>query len=59
MPPMRTSTASRGFGADEVRRIAHLVLRVLSNIGDKNTYKEVRQEVGELSARFPVPGLSA
>jgi glycine hydroxymethyltransferase len=64
-PPQVTSgirlgtpaVTTRGFGPDEMRGIAQLILKVLSNFGDEHTSKEVRREVAEISRRFPVPGL--
>ncbi|MBA7597732.1 Serine hydroxymethyltransferase [subsurface metagenome] len=52
------AVTSRGFGPDEMTRIAQLIIKVVTNIGDDKTYKEVRQEVEDLCSRFPVPGLS-
>ena len=51
------AVTSRGFGPDEMKRIAQLIVKVLTNIGDEKVYKEVRQGVEEMSSRFPVPGL--
>ena len=64
-PPQVTSgirlgtpaVTTRGFGPDEMRSIAQLIGRVLANLGDQHTYKEVRQAVSGISRRFPVPGL--
>ena len=66
-PPQVTSgirfgtpaVTSRGFGPDEMRRIARLIIKVVNNIGDDKTYKEVRLEVEDICSRFPVPSLSA
>ena len=66
-PPQVTSgirlgtpaVTSRGFGPDEMKHIAQLIIKVLSNIGDEKTYQEARQETEDISSRFPVPGLSA
>ena len=51
------AVTSRGFGPDEMRRIAQLIVKVLTNIGDEKVYEEMRQGVEEMSSRFPVPGL--
>jgi len=51
------AVTSRGFGPDEMKRIAQLIVKVLTNIGDEKVYEEVRQGVEEMSSRFPVPGL--
>ena len=64
-PPQVTSgirlgtpaVTTRGFGPDEMRAIAQLTLKVLTNLGDENTYEEVRRGVAQISRRFPVPGL--
>lgn len=64
-PPQVTSgirlgtpaVTSRGFGPDEMKRIAQLIVKLLTNIGDEKVYKEVRQGVEVMSSRFPVPGL--
>jgi len=66
-PPQVTSgirlgtpaVTSRGFGPAEIKHIAQLIIKVLSNIGDEKTYQEARQEAEDISSRFPVPGLSA
>ncbi len=64
-PPRLTSgirlgtpaVTTRGFGPDEIRHIAQLIIKVLANIGDEQIYEEVRRAVEDISRRFPVPGL--
>lgn len=51
------AVTTRGFGPDEMRRIAHLIVKMLANMDDENIHSEVRQEVAAISNRFPVPGL--
>ena len=51
------AATSRGFGVDEMREVARLIIRVLSNVGNDNVSREVRQVVREICIRFPVPGL--
>ena len=51
------AATSRGFGTTETARVAQLILRTLSNIGDEAVEREVRDEVLSLTARFPVPGI--
>jgi glycine hydroxymethyltransferase len=53
------AVTSRGFGPEEMRSIAHLIVKVLSSIGDEKVSREVRQQVKEITCRFPVPGISA
>jgi glycine hydroxymethyltransferase len=48
---------SRGMGPDEMRRIAAWITRVLDHPDDERVIATVRQEVAELAAQFPVPGI--
>jgi glycine hydroxymethyltransferase len=65
-PPVITSgirmgtpaVTTRGFGVEEMKRIASFIARVLSPVGDKRLQKQVRQEVREMCQRFPIPGLA-
>jgi len=52
------AVTTRGFGTDEMKRIASLVVKVLSSSGDENVQKQVRQEVREMCQQFPIPGLA-
>ena len=51
------AVTSRGFGPQEIRDIARLIVKVLSNMEDKSVEKEVREDVEGITSRFPVPGL--
>ena len=51
------AVTSRGFGPDEMKRIAQLISKVLSNSGDEKVLDQVRQEVNEINGRFPTPGI--
>ena len=51
------AVSSRGFGPQEMRDIARLIVKVLSNMEDKAVEKEVREDVEGITSRFPVPGL--
>jgi len=51
------AVTSRGFGSEEMKRIASLMVKVITDIGDLNVQKEVREEVGQMCRRFPVPGI--
>ena len=63
-PPLATSgmrlgtpaVTSRGFGKEEMKRIASLIVKVIANIGDEAVQNEVRDEVRELCSRFSIPG---
>jgi glycine hydroxymethyltransferase len=65
-PPMITSgirlgtpaVTTRGFGIEEMKRIASLIIKVLSPSVDKHTQEQVRQEVREICQQFPIPGLT-
>ena len=65
LPPRVTSglrlgtpaITSRGFGAEEARKVGQLIVRTLDHRGDSQVEEAVHQEVTELTARFPVPGL--
>ena len=65
-PPVITSgirmgtpaVTTRGFGTEEMKRIASFIAKVLAPSGDRQAQKQVRQEVGEMCQRFPIPGLA-
>jgi glycine hydroxymethyltransferase len=65
-PPVITSgirigtpaVTTRGFGTEEMKRIASLIAKVLSPSADKRAQKQVRQEVQEMCQQFPIPGLA-
>ena len=50
--------ASRGFGKEEMEQVASFIVRVLTNMGDEAVEKEVREQVVEMTSRFPVPGIT-
>ena len=52
------AVTTRGFGPEEMKCLARLIVRVLSHLGDDRVYREVSAEVAELSSRFPVPGIN-
>ncbi len=53
------AVTTRGFGKEEMKRIAAMVVNVLKNPENLETEKEVRQEVNQICARFPVPGIES
>jgi len=53
------AVTTRGFSIEEMKRIASLIIKVLTNIGDLNVQKQVRDEAIQLCHRFPVPGIDA
>ena len=46
---------TRGMGADEMRRVADWILRVLKAPEDEQVITNTRREVAELAEQFPVP----
>jgi len=48
---------TRGFGKEEIKRVASLIIKVISSISDKDVRQQVRREVTELCQRFPLPGV--
>ncbi len=51
------AVTSRGFGTQEMRRIAPLIVNVISHIDDLALLEQVRQEVSQMCHRFPTPGI--
>ena len=48
------SLTSRGMSGNEMKFIAKQIDKVISNIDNKNIYKQVEKEVGELCNEFPL-----
>ena len=63
-PPLITSgirlgtpaVTTRGFTREEMKCIASLIVKVITNIGDLDIQNQVKQEVSQICHRFPVPG---
>ena len=51
------SLTTRGFGLEEMKQVADLIVAALSQAGNKKAEKNVRRKVHELTNQFPVPGL--
>jgi glycine hydroxymethyltransferase len=57
---MRLGTAavtSRGFGTEEMKLVAEMIMKVINNINDTELQAQVKNEVIELCKKFPVPGI--
>jgi len=65
LPPQQASgirlgtpaVTSRGFGTEEMKRIAHLIFKRLTHLDHPGIKQEVSREVGELCHSFPTPGI--
>ncbi len=51
------AVTTRGLGSEEMKRIASLIIKVITNIDDQNIQNQVRQEVSQICHRFPIPGI--
>jgi len=51
------AVTTRGFGTEEMKQIASLIIRVITNIGNDNIQQEVSQDVKQMCQRFPTPGI--
>jgi len=51
------AVTTRGFGKEEMKHIASLIVKVITNIGNLDIQGQVSQEVTQLCNRFPVPGI--
>ena len=51
------AVTTRGFGKEDMKRIASLIVKVISNTGDPNVQNQVKEEVSQICSRFPVPGI--
>ena len=48
---------SRGMCESEVKQVAGMLAKVLSDVEDKHIHTEISAEVKELTSRFRVPGI--
>ncbi len=51
------ATTTRGFGAEEMRRVGELIVRALTGRDDAAVLRDIRSQVRSICASFPVPGL--
>lgn len=51
------AATTRGFGSEEMKHIARLIVKVITNIGNQDVQNQARQEVAQMCHRFPVPGI--
>jgi len=53
------AVTTRGFGKEEMKRVASLIVKVISNIGNLDIQNQVKEEVSQICSRFPVSELMA
>ncbi|MYF64813.1 MAG: serine hydroxymethyltransferase [Chloroflexi bacterium] len=51
------AVTARGFGVEECQKVAQLLVRTLHSRYDEAALSAIADEVGQLTAGFPVPGL--
>ena len=51
------AVTARGFGREEMKQVASLIVKVIADIGNRDIQNQVRQEVLQMCQRFPVPGI--
>jgi glycine hydroxymethyltransferase len=51
------ATTTRGFGADEMRDVGRLIVAAIEGRDREGELRRLAEEVREICARFPVPGL--
>jgi glycine hydroxymethyltransferase len=51
------AVTTRGLGKEEIKQIAAMIIKILTNINNPKIKKEVREEVSQMCSRFPVPGI--
>jgi glycine hydroxymethyltransferase len=53
------ATTSRGFGEDEMRSVGRIIIEAINARDDEAVQRRLADEVAQIVARFPVPGLPA
>ena len=51
------AVTSRGFGTAEMKQIAAWIVKIIGDVDDTALQEQVKQEVGQMCQRFPVPGI--
>ena len=52
-----TPLVESGFGKEEMKPVAELIVRVIKSPDSKKVRSEVRREVEQICRAFPVPGI--
>jgi glycine hydroxymethyltransferase len=53
------AVTTRGFGKEEMKHVASLIVNVISNIGNRDVQNQVKEEVSQICSHFPVNELMA
>ena len=53
------AVTTRGFGTEEMKKIASLITKVLSHHDNQKVQKEVSEQVASLCTHFPTPGIDS
>ncbi|MFC2006357.1 serine hydroxymethyltransferase [Chloroflexota bacterium] len=53
------AVTTRGFGKEEMKHLASLIIKVISNINNTNIEHQVGEEISQICSRFPVPGIDS
>ena len=56
-PTGTPATTTRGFGPEEMRAIARIITDAIRRRDEPGVHERLRDEVGDIVGRFPVPGL--
>jgi glycine hydroxymethyltransferase len=51
------AVTSRGFGSEEMKQTAHMIVRALASREDEDAINSIREEAEALAGGFPVPGI--
>jgi len=51
------AVTTRGFSKEEMKQIAAMIIKIITDIDNPKIQREVREEVSQICSRFPVPGI--
>jgi glycine hydroxymethyltransferase len=51
------AVTTRGMGKEEMKTIAAWITAIIAHIDDRTLQKRISEEVQQMCARFPVPGI--
>lgn len=52
------AVTSRGFGTAEMKQIASLIVTIIRNVDNSDIQEGVKEEVKQICAKFPMPGVT-